>query len=106
MKTKTAARRLVPISETLKAWLTPYAKAEGAVIPLCQGRVDQLLSKPGLPRKHNAFRHSYISYRLAQINDAPRVAMECGNSPKIIFRHYRQIVGPEAAEEWFSIEAD
>jgi integrase len=103
MKTKTAARRLVPISETLRAWLLPYAMKEGPVVAVCEGRVNQLLGEPGMPRKHNALRHSYLSYRLAQINDAPKVAMECGNSPKMIFKHYRELVAPEAATEWFGI---
>jgi integrase len=103
MKTKTAARRLVPVSETLKAWLLPYAKTEGAVLPMTENRVDELLRKPGMPRKPNAFRHSYISYRLAQINDAPKVAMESGNSPKMIFRHYRELVAPEDVKVWLGI---
>ena len=102
-KAKTATRRLVPISENLKAWLTEYAQESGPVIPFGDSRINQLLRVPGLPRKRNALRHSYISYRLAQINDTPRVALECGNSPAMIFRHYRELVAPEAAGEWFGI---
>ena len=102
-KTKTAARRLVPISENLKAWLTPYAQESGAVIPLTDSRLNQLLRTKGIPRKRNALRHSYISYRLAVINDTPKVALECGNSPTMIFKHYRELVAPEAAKAWFEI---
>ena len=50
----------------------------------------------------NGFRHSYITYRVAQINDTARVALECGNSPDVIFAHYRELVGPEEAAAWWA----
>ena len=102
-KTKTAARRLVPISENLKAWIKPHAMTSGPVVALGNDRINQLLRAPGLPRKSNALRHSYISYRLAVINDTPKVALECGNSPTMIFKHYRELVEPEMAKAWFEI---
>ena len=102
-KAKTAARRLVPISENLKAWLQPRAMESGAVVPLSVSRINQILSERDLPRKRNALRHSYISYRLAVVHDTPRVALECGNSPAIIFKHYRELVAPEAAKAWFDV---
>jgi len=53
--------------------------------------------------KHNALRHSFISYRLAAVKNTAQVALEAGNSPQMIFRHYRELVrGPEA-EKWFGI---
>ena len=59
--------------------------------------------KAGVKWKKNALRHSYISYRLALMPDTARVALECGNSPNIIFKHYRELVAPEQAQEWFNI---
>ena len=38
---------------------------------------------------HNGLRHSYISYRLAIVKDAAKVALEAGNSPDIIFKVVR-----------------
>ena len=102
-KAKTAARRLVPISGNLKAWLKPHTKAAGPVVLLSQGRIDSLLREKEIPRKRNALRHSYISYRLAAIHDTPRVALECGNSPQMIFKHYRELVALEEAQQWFNI---
>jgi hypothetical protein len=29
--------------------------------------------------------------------------MELGNSPAVIHKHYKQLVRPEEAKEWFSI---
>jgi integrase len=53
--------------------------------------------------KHNALRHSFISYRVAQIQNVAQVALEAGNSPQMIFKHYRELVRPKEAEAWFGI---
>jgi hypothetical protein len=53
--------------------------------------------------KHNALRHSFISYRVAQTKNVNEVALEAGNSPDMIFQHYRELVTPKAAGEWFGI---
>jgi hypothetical protein len=37
----------------------------------------------------NVLRHSFISYRIASVKSADQVALEAGNSPSIIFKHYR-----------------
>jgi hypothetical protein len=48
-------------------------------------------------------RHSYISYRIAEVKSAEQVALEAGNSPAIIFKHYRELATEGEAREWFSI---
>lgn len=53
--------------------------------------------------KKNALRHSYISYRLAEIHDVAKVALEAGNSSQIIFQHYRELVREKDAKAWFGI---
>jgi hypothetical protein len=53
--------------------------------------------------KHNALRHSFCSYRLAAIKNAAQVALEAGNSPQMIFKHYRQLVTEAEANQWFAI---
>jgi hypothetical protein len=40
------------------------------------------------------------------LHDTGRVALEAGNSPEIIFGHYRELVTPEAATDWFSIKPE
>ena len=57
---------------------------------------------PGGWRK-NALRHSFISYRVAETGDVARTSLEAGNSPKIVFRNYRDVVDEVAAKSWFSI---
>ena len=60
----------------------------------------------GFQWKHNALRHSYISYRVAQVQNVAQVALEAGNSPKIIFSNYRELVKPADAVKWFAIEPE
>jgi len=106
-KAKTAARRLVPLTDNLKAWLAPWRTATGRIITrqAVSGSLCELGVKAKIEGgwKKNALRHSYISYRVALTGDVPRTSLECGNSPQIIFRHYREVVSEEQAKEWFAI---
>jgi integrase len=121
-KAKTAARRLVPITDNLAQWLTPHAKESGSVvdfeswwnqIPKAVEAVNKKRLEGKDPAtvklfewKHNALRHSFCSYRLAAIKNAAQVALEAGNSPTMIFRHYRQLVTEAEAAKWFGIMPD
>jgi hypothetical protein len=53
--------------------------------------------------KQNVLRHSFISYRLAELQNINQVALEAGNSPKMIHQHYRELATPEQAKSWFSL---
>src|SRR5512140_452001 len=57
----------------------------------------------GVKWKHNALRHSFISYRVAKIKNVNEVAMEAGNSPDMIFKHYRELVTEKEADAWFGV---
>jgi integrase len=104
---KTASRRIVPIAENLKAWLAPYARESGRVWPRTAGDLHWQQTRTakltGVRWKKNACRHSFVSYRLAQVQDAAKVSLEAGNSPRMVFRHYRELVRPADAAKWFSI---
>jgi integrase len=104
---KTRSRRLVPIVPNLAAWLAPYAKRKGKV---WKGTGNELrdtraetVTTAETPWKDNGLRHSFISYRLADIQNAAQVALEAGNSPNVVFKHYRELVKPDAAKAWFSV---
>lgn len=101
---KTASRRIVPISDNLAAWLN-HAPRTGSVTHGTKTGVEvsKLAKSIGIQWPHNGLRHSYISYRIADIKDAARVALEAGNSPEIIFKHYRELVTEAEAQKWFSI---
>lgn len=101
---KTAARRLIPICDNLAAWVKPFM-AKDLIIPKPRIRCDiSILAKEiGIGWPKNVLRHSYISYRVALTGDVPRTALESGNSPGVIFRHYHELVDEEAAKAWFGI---
>ena len=115
-KAKTASRRLVPIQDNLKRWLEPYRKASGHICDYVNtsNQIDKLAvivdaklkekdPTAAFAWKRNALRHSFISYRVAAIQNVAQVALEAGNSPQMIFRHYRELVRPADAVKWFSI---
>ena len=102
---KTGERRLVPIQANLKKWLAKYHRPNGKVVSYAN-TTKQLLKiakVAGVKWKHNALRHSFISYRVAETADVPRVSDEAGNSPAMIRQHYLRRVKPAAASEWFAI---
>ncbi len=104
-KSKTRARRLVPLLENLRAWIEPFSCESGPVVvhgwPV--SALERTAAKAGIKWKKNALRHSFCSYRLSVTNDGAKTALESGHAQHILFRHYRALVSREAAEEWFSI---
>jgi integrase len=124
-KAKTASRRIVPISKNLAKWLKDHSKDEGRVVPFdnvnkqigwlvedTNQALKEAAEKDGkdpdkakkVQWKKNALRHSFISYRVAETQDVAKVALEAGNSPQIIFQHYRELVQPKEAKAWFGIK--
>ena len=52
---------------------------------------------------HNATRHSFVSYHLAEFQNAGKTAIEAGYSEQMLFSHYRALVAPAAAKEFWGI---
>ena len=105
-KAKSARRRIVPIQPNLAAWLRPYNGMSGRVVP--QGyrkKLERVRKASDLARwPQNGLRHSFASYRLAAIHDAPRVAAELGHTgPQMLYSTYRELVLPEEAERYWKI---
>jgi integrase len=108
-KAKSARRRIIPIQPNLAEWLRPYAAMKGSVVPEgARGKLDRVCKAAGLSRwANNGLRHSYASYRLAAIHDAPRVASELGHtSPQMLYSTYREVVLPEEAERYWKLVPD
>jgi len=108
LKAKTGSRRIIPILEPLKAVIDIIGRGKGAIHDYknpthLSGQISAAFSGAGIEPIHNGLRHSFCSYRLAQIKNAAQVALEAGNSPKILFEHYAEMVTDEQAKEWFSI---
>jgi integrase len=105
-KAKSARRRIVPILPNLAAWLRPYSGMTGRVVPAAaRGKIERARKAAELLKwPHTGLRHSFASYRLAAIHDAPRVAAELGHtSPQMLYSTYREVVLPQEAERYWKI---
>jgi len=102
---KTGTRRLAPLVPAAAAWLKSFKDARGPVIGAIKlyERLEKLSESTSVPWKQNALRHSFCSYRMATLKDAPRVSYEAGNSVRIIQRHYDKVVTESQGKTWFSI---
>jgi integrase len=107
LKAKTASRRLAPCPPNLAQWLTPRAKTSGPIWGQNETRLHDAYRAAakgaGLEWRDNALRHSFISYRVAAVEDVAKVALEAGNSPQMIFANYRALVKPAQAAAWFAV---
>lgn len=114
-KTKTRRNRMVPILPPLVAWLARYkGERVGAVAPRnWREKFEAVTEAAGWrdaegestwPR--NAMRHSYGSYRLPDLGDDGKLAHEMGNSPEMIFKHYRKVIGSADVKAFWAIRPD
>ena len=101
---KTASRRLVPITDNLRAWIEPLTR-KGKVVrhTLLHREVTALARALKMEWPRNVLRHSYITYRIAIVKSADQVSLEAGNSPSVIFKNYRELTTEEEADKWFGI---
>lgn len=99
-KAKTRRRRLVPIHPTLRAWLDLGGELPGQT---CEQALWELTRRIGVPWPRNCARHSWASYHLAAYGSAAQTALIAGHSEQMLFAHYRELVTPEAAAEFWAI---
>ena len=99
---KTRQRRLVPVLPVLRSWLDPV-RGEGRVCRWLDmhRELGKLKRASGVQWVRNGLRHSFGTYRMAIVQSEQQVALEMGNSPSMIFRHYRANATKEQAEAWF-----
>lgn len=119
-KAKTRQRRLVTINETLRDWLKPSIRTEGLVSPTAspdtfgehlknlvrkREATDSTEERQAVVEEwpHNALRHSFGSYFYGLTKNENLTASEMGNSPAVIFKHYRELVKPVAVKEFWAI---
>ena len=100
---KVRRRRIVHLKPVAVAWLRV-----GGELPLprmtrrrCIRRLRNLLKWPAW--KKDVLRHTCASHWLASDRDAGGVALELGNSPDILFKHYRELVTDEQAKAFWGL---
>jgi len=105
-KSKSAQRRLVTISDNLAAWLASHSRKSGPVADPERVRVarDKTCEAAEIEWPANALRHSFASYHLAHFKNAAATAAELGHSsPTMLYKHYREVVRPDAAAKWWQV---
>lgn len=105
-KEGTQSERLVQIPPAAVEWLMLTNGKDGLVAPAwAQDRIRAICrsAAPPINCPQNAFRHSYVSYRVASTGNVAETSLEAGNSPGVIFKNYRKPVSKEDGEQWFQL---
>ena len=86
-KAKTATRRIVPLADNLSRWLAIAPRNAARVWSYSKDRFFKAMRRAAdnakIKWKQNALRHSFISYRLAEIQDVNRMALEAGKKSRV-----------------------
>ena len=118
-------KRQVPISANLRVWLTAHRRTGPVALKNLRRDIDKARVAAGFKPSHysespqkrkqqqqlaawprNAMRHSFGSYRLQETQNNGQVALEMGNSPQTVMKHYRELVLPRECEAFWNIRPD
>lgn len=107
-KTKKKRRRIVDISDNLKAWLLPHALNEGSVKGseiMFHRRRRAAWEDAGLSAwVHNGGRHSFATYHLAMFKSQDKTATQLGHrDSSLLHECYKALVNQSQAETYWSI---
>lgn len=80
-------------------------KRKGAICPRSYGfdHLRRLAIEEEFELTDNCFRHAFISHRVAKTGNVAETSLEAGNTPDIVFKHYRELVTKQEGENWFEI---
>jgi integrase len=107
--TKTNKRRVAHMPDNLVKWLQSVeAEKEGAICPATRPNVEtkRISAAAKIAWVDNGLRHSYISYQMALLRDAAKVAEQCGNSESQVQASYKANALESEARKWFGIEPE
>jgi integrase len=105
-KSKTQRRRVIVMEPVLKAWLAPYSGQTGPIwssLKRYHTETLELSQSTKIAWKKNGLRHSFASYHYSKYRSADKTSADMGNTPTMVFKHYRELVTPEEAERYFNI---
>ncbi len=103
-KRRTPARRLVTLPKAAREWLRLCPKDNELIGPSWGiDHVRARIKAAGIDCPDNALRHSFITYLCAASGSVDKTAQAAGNSAKVVFAHYRELVTPQEGKAWASI---
>lgn len=107
---KVGQTRIVPLSEAALAWLEWAGVREGRTGPICPRNLSEADETKRLGKlvfggtwPKDALRHSYGSYRNAQIRSLDKVAEEMGTSVAMLHASYHNPRATGEGEEWAAL---
>jgi hypothetical protein len=96
----------------LIAWLTPYVRESGSLLPIYRGVpskrrnrrfIVEAAQRAEVSLPDNAGRHTFISMHVAHFESIDKTALESDNSSEIIKRDYLDIVTRSDAAKFWAI---
>lgn len=104
VKPRTPADRLIELGSVGVDWLMRCPDRKGDVCTnLSLDRVRHICKKAKIELPDNAFRHSFITFKMATGLSAGQVAAVAGTSERQIHKHYRRPRPPAEGEAWFAL---
>jgi len=114
---KVRRTRIVDISDTLLAWLTPYRQATGVIGVSTQNQFDFYMTRKDCDGKKGVIeaagvdwiqdgpRHTFASMHYATHGDAAKLASILGHTggQDVLFRHYRGLVKKTEAKLYWEV---
>jgi len=101
---KRRRERYVTIAPNLAAWLAPR-RVDSGPIAYTRYSFKKVGDKSGVKWTPDVMRHTFATMHFAENNDAPKTAAQLGHSgsPSVLFNHYRRLIRPEVAAEFWKI---
>jgi integrase len=106
-KSHSFKERVVPINDTLRAWLEAYPFEEKPIpvgdICYVDKAIKDCANLDHWERTPDGLRHSFATYEFARSRNSAETAAICGHAEAIAMKHYRGRVTPEEADRYFSL---
>jgi len=104
-KSKNRRRKLIEVPENLEAWLSPFVRKSGSVMPRkkLQLAFGNAAKAAGIvPWPQNGLRHSFCSYAVA-LKGFDWTSTQADHSVQKLRKHYWEVVDRETAERYWAI---
>lgn len=107
-KRNTPSKRLVDLPPAAVEWLGSCDRGEKKLVspPWGLDRIRAFAREAKIPCPENGFRHAFISHRVASTGNVAETALQAGNSPMIVHKHYRELVAKGDGAAWFALNPE
>ena len=101
---KTRSFRTIPLPDVFIAWIQQFPHLKFHISKKRDKRTKRLAEYAGLEEwPRDVLRHTAASYMLARDKSADSVALQLGNSPDVLHRHYKNLVSDDESKEFWDL---